>query len=222
MITEPSSRRASPLAPEDRRAAIVDAVLPVVGERGLDVTSKELAAAAGVAEGTIFRAFGDKPCLVGAVAVEGLRRAAGAQDTRDALAAIDLEQPLEVRLAQVVEIGRHQMSEVVRWTTILRALHQRTAVHGSPSAQQVQAFREQFVRQREAQLKVMVDGLTAVLEPDLDRLRVSPEVAVALVEAIVGGAHHRFEALVPLPDPAVLADAIVHGIAAPRPHGQEP
>jgi hypothetical protein len=174
-----------------------------------------------VAEGTIFRAFGDKPCLMGAVAVEGLRRAAGAQVTRDGLSAIDLEQPLEARLAQVVEIGRRQMSEVVRWTTILRALHQRTA-HGSPSGEQVQAFREQFVRQREEQRRAMVEGLTAVLEPDLDRLRVSPEVAVALVEGIIGGAHHRFEALVPLPDPAVLVDALVHGIAAPLPHGQEP
>lgn len=221
MITEPSSRRAAPLAPDDRRAAIIEAVLPVVGERGLDVTSKELAAAAGVAEGTIFRAFGDKPCLVGAVAVEGLRRAAGAQDTRDALAAIDLDLPLESRLAEVVEIGRRQISEVVRWTMILRALHQRTA-HGSPSAEQVQAFREQFARQREEQRRATVEGVTAVLEPDLDRLRVSPEVAVALVEAIVAGAHHRVEALVPLPDPGVLADALVHGIAAPLPHGQEP
>jgi AcrR family transcriptional regulator len=212
MLTDPSSRRATPLAPDERRAAIVEAVLPLVGERGLDVTSRELAAAAGVAEGTLFRAFGDKPCLVGAVAVEGLRRAAGAGDTRDALAAIDRGLPLEARLAQVLELGRRRVAEVERWTGVLRALHHRTA-HGSPSAEQVQAFREQLAQHREEQRKATAEGLTAVLEPDLDRLRVSPDVAVALVEAIVAGTHHRADALVPMPDPAVLADALVHGIA---------
>src|SRR5690606_24835873 len=48
--------RARPLAPEERREAILDAVLPLLRERGREVTSRELAEAAGVAEGTIFRA----------------------------------------------------------------------------------------------------------------------------------------------------------------------
>src|SRR5690606_23916200 len=45
--------RARPLAPEERREAILDAVLPLLRERGREVTSRELAEAAGVAEGTI-------------------------------------------------------------------------------------------------------------------------------------------------------------------------
>ncbi len=52
--------RARPLPPGDRREAILVAVLPLLREKGRDVTSRELAEAAGVAEGTLFRAFGDK------------------------------------------------------------------------------------------------------------------------------------------------------------------
>ncbi|AEG44159.1 TetR/AcrR family transcriptional regulator [Isoptericola variabilis] len=212
MLTDPASRRAAPLAPDDRRAAIVEAVLPLVGERGLDVTSKELAAAAGVAEGTLFRAFGDKTCLVGTVAVEGLRRAASAAETREALAAIDRSLPLEERLAQVLAIGRRQAADVTRWAAHLRTLHQRTA-HATPSGEQVREFREQLARHHEERRAATAEGLLAVLEPDRHRLRVPPEVAVALVEAIVAGAHQSVEGLAPVPDPAVLADALVHGIA---------
>lgn len=54
----------------DRRAQILDAVLPVVLEHGIHVTSKQLAHAAGVAEGTIFKAFGDKESLLRQLAAE--------------------------------------------------------------------------------------------------------------------------------------------------------
>ncbi|MBN9326134.1 MAG: TetR family transcriptional regulator, partial [Cellulomonas sp.] len=45
------------MPPDERRRAILRAVLPVVRERGADVTTRELAEAAGVAEGTLFRVF---------------------------------------------------------------------------------------------------------------------------------------------------------------------
>ena len=41
-----------PLAPEDRRTAILAALIPLLVERGGDVTTKEIAQAAGIAEGT--------------------------------------------------------------------------------------------------------------------------------------------------------------------------
>ena len=43
---------------------IIDAVIPLLLEHGRAVTSKQIAEAAGIAEGTIFRAFGDKETLV--------------------------------------------------------------------------------------------------------------------------------------------------------------
>ena len=62
--------RAAPMAPDDRRRAIVDAVVPLLLEHGGDVTTRQIAEAAGIAEGTIFRVFPDKPALLMAAAAE--------------------------------------------------------------------------------------------------------------------------------------------------------
>ena len=57
-------RRAAPMAADDRRQAIVDAVVPLLLEQGGDVTTRQIAEAAGIAEGTIFRVFPDKAALL--------------------------------------------------------------------------------------------------------------------------------------------------------------
>jgi len=208
------------MAPDDRRAAIIQAVTPLVGEFGVDVTSRELADAAGVAEGTLFRAFGDKLTLVGAVAVEGLHRASGPAETRAELAAIDRAAPLEDRLERVIELGRRRMTDVMRWMGVLRAVHHRTGARDQVQPDHLQAFREQLAEQRQQQRDATVAGLIAVLEPDEHRLRVPVEVAVALVEASIAGTHARVDHLLPAPSPRVVADALVHGIAQDR--GSEP
>lgn len=48
------------MSPEQRREMIVRAALPLVVEYGTSVTTAQIARAAGIGEGTIFRAFGDK------------------------------------------------------------------------------------------------------------------------------------------------------------------
>jgi AcrR family transcriptional regulator len=49
---------------DDRRDMIVEAAMPLLVEHGAKVTSKQIADAAGVAEGTMFKAFGDKESLL--------------------------------------------------------------------------------------------------------------------------------------------------------------
>lgn len=231
-----SRARASRMSPEDRQAAIVEAVLPLVAERGHDVTSRELAQAAGVAEGTLFRAFGDKTVLVGAVAVEGLNRAGRPEETLAELTGIDPGLPLERRLERVIELGRHRVAEIMRWMTVLRRMAPHHGPPGVPPGStpgtapapgadqherigdQRRAFVDQLTRQRAAS----AEGIAAVLAPDAHRLRVPVEVAVSLVEAAIAGAHLRLEQVQPVVPAAVLADALVNGLAGPAPSTPAP
>lgn len=211
------------MAPEDRKAAIIDSVLPLVAERGNEVTSRELAQAADVAEGTLFRAFGDKTALVGAVAVEGLHRAARPEDTLAELTAIDSALPLEKRLELVIETGRDRMSEVMRWMSVLR--HLRLALppaDDDATRATMHAFRSELMAQRASQHAATVEGITAVLTPDLHRLRVPVEVAISLVESAIAGTHSRLDTLLPAVPAHVLADALVNGLAGPEPAGGPP
>jgi len=52
------------MSPDDRRTALIEATLPLLLEHGRTVTSKQIAEAAGVAEGTIFRVFDSKHDLI--------------------------------------------------------------------------------------------------------------------------------------------------------------
>ena len=103
--------RARPLSPEDRRDAIITAILPLLRERGRDVSTRELAEAAGVAEGTLFRAFGDKESILEAATA----RVMDPLPLRTALRGIDRELPVEERVVAIVRALRARFTEVGRY-----------------------------------------------------------------------------------------------------------
>ena len=99
------STRAAALPIEERRSAIVAATLPLFLEHGSAVTTREIAQAAGIAEGTIFRVFDDKTALLDAVIEAALDPA----PTELAIGAIDASLSFEDRLIAAVEILRQRV-----------------------------------------------------------------------------------------------------------------
>lgn len=109
-VEQPTRSRAQPLPPEDRKAMIVDVVIPLLIEHGRGVTSRQIADAAGIAEGTIFRAFGDKETLVQAAVEKYL----DPEPLRDALRSIDPGLPLEHKVRAIVSLLRERFQNVMR------------------------------------------------------------------------------------------------------------
>ena len=155
----PLSRRAAALPPEERREALIAATLPLVLEHGTDVSTRLIAEAAGVAEGTIFRVFPSKDDLIEAV----LASAFDPSPLVEALGRVDRTAPLADRLVAAVQL----MQE--RGRRIGHLVHAFAAHRSLPD-------RERSWRMRAAEARV-VDSLALLLEPDRDQLRCPPQEA---------------------------------------------
>ncbi|TDO41110.1 TetR/AcrR family transcriptional regulator [Paractinoplanes brasiliensis] len=93
-------RRVPALAPEERREALVAATIPLLHEHGVDLSTRQIAQAAGVAEGTIFGVFETKTALVVCAVIKAL----DPQPTIDALNQVDRGLPLRERLVRATEL----------------------------------------------------------------------------------------------------------------------
>ncbi len=103
-------KRASAMAPEERRSMVVAVALPLLLEHGERLTTRQIAEAAGIAEGTIFRAFADKDEVIAAVVEAALDQ----QPLEAALEAIPGGLPFVGAIAAAIAIMQERVINVWR------------------------------------------------------------------------------------------------------------
>lgn len=187
--------RATPMNVDDRRAMIIDAVIPVLMEQGAAVTSKQLADAAGLAEGTVFRAFGTKEALIQAAVAAYLDPV----PFRESIAAIDPALPLEDKIAAILERLR------ARFTGIFGLM----AALGLTERPQL--------NQPEKRFSEYLAAVAQVLGADSDRLRCSIDRLALFLRLIAfASSLKQFHNEELLPFDAVV-DLAVGGLVGPTP-----
>lgn len=184
------TQRAGRLPPDQRRAAIVAASLPLVLRHGVGVSTRQIADAAGVAEGTIFRVFPDKDSLMRAVTA----KAFDPEPTLRELAEVDREQPLRDRLVAGVQILQRRLTGVFSLLDALRLTEPPEGQLGENAAD------PRCRRPPGAMNDAFRAAIADLVGPDRDRLRVSAdELAHVLRLLVISGTHPRITDGRPLP-----------------------
>jgi AcrR family transcriptional regulator len=166
--------RAEPLAPHERRRAIVEAVIPLLIEHGASVTTRQMAEAAGIAEGTIFRVFPDKHALIH----EAIRFSMDPAPIEKGLAEIYQRAPIEVQLAEAGRILLERMEGTIALLSVVRMMPSfGSRVSGPPP----------FVVEANA---VIAKSLTGLFERHRDRLRIEPARAATAFWGLVFASGH--------------------------------
>ena len=200
------SPRATSMSPDERRKAIVTALVPLLVERGGEVSTREIAQAAGIAEGTIFRVFPDKKSLLLAAAEEAINPAGGQEEFDEAMAG--------------VEGLRDQV--VIAATRVLERMHLTMSVMVAVRPHLMQVFHEEHHQAEKPRmgppdfvLKAQEDlhqRLTGLFEPHRDELSVEPEVAAVALRSLIFGASRPELGMAALLDAEQIADLLLDGV----------
>lgn len=185
------NRRASALPPDERRSMIVAATLPLLLANGEMVTTRQIADAAGIAEGTIFRVFADKDAVIAAAIETALDPA----PLEDALRAIDRTLPLDTRLEDAVAIVQQRVVDMWRLVSNIGARFHEHAHAQGPLADS--------------------DALVALFaEADArTQVGVEPAVAARLLRALTLSVTHPMLAGEPMA-PAEIVSLFLHGVCS--------
>lgn len=166
------------MPPEQRRAAIVEASIPLLEEHGQALTTRMVAEAAGVAEGTIFRVFDSLDDLVSATISEAL----SSERLTARLAATDLSGDIETQTRAAIELIEQYLHSV---HTMFVAAHG-AAKHTAPHA--AQCARTEL----EARTADLDAWMTDAFAPHRDHITIPLSAFATLLRTFAVGHASRF------------------------------
>ena len=208
--TRARAHRAAPMAPDERRRAIVDAVVPLLLAHGDDLTTRQIAEAAGIAEGTIFRVFPDKPSLLLAAAEEIINPAGGPLALDEALAGLESLRD-RVRVTAERMVARSEQVMVVMMA--LRRIWMAQPPGEHAGHHEGSDPRLMFAAANER----LQEMLTGVFAPHRDELTVDPETAATLLRTLVLGSRHPGDTSAHRLTPDQITDALLDGVRTRSP-----
>jgi AcrR family transcriptional regulator len=191
---------------EQRRAAIVAVAVPMLVEHGGTVKTSEIAAAAGIAEGTLFRAFRDKRALF----VACLQAALESETEVATIETIDRSLPLVDRLTQAV--GAVSEYQTRLWSVLV-------ALRNSGIDRQAIDHGDRHDGPPQAMIRI-ANAIADLF--DADQLRVAPHLAARLLLGSVFSNRLQHDGLgdsgADLPE---LVDLFLYGILGKAQGGKE-
>ena len=189
---EARRERARPLTPDERREALVSATLPLLYTHGKAVTTRLIAEAAGVAEGTIFRVFDSKEQLVDAA----VARAFEPGQLTARIAEIDPAAPLREKLLKITSILQQRFRASFG---LMRAMGEM----GPP--------KHAHTESRRAEMRAVRAALATLVEPDADQLSVEPSMLVHMLRLLTFAGSNEQIADGEVLTPEQIVDTLLHG-----------
>lgn len=163
------------MAAEDRRRAIVAAVIPLLANKGSSVRTAEIARAAGIAEGTIFRAFPDKSALI----YEACRAAMDPKPVSEAIRGISPALPMREQLAKAARLLLNHWNRVIAVAEAARSL---PAPTGRQTADGLRLMKESA--------QAISAALTEIFVRHGDELCITPAKAAAAFRGLIFASGH--------------------------------
>lgn len=186
--------RAAPLPLDERRAALIAATEPLLEQFGREISTRQIAEAAGIAEGTIFRAFATKEELIDAV----IKDSFDIHRTCDELAQIDRGLSLEERLIAAVVILQERLRRVF-------------ALYGSLRLRKEAPDHDSFRTRQQVDNELINEAIAALIGPDQDQLRLAVMEAASALRAITFAITHPILGDQRLADPEQIVDLVLNG-----------